>query len=328
MIYHSFNLGHWDLHNKWILLRIDGNIPVKNNQIIDDSRLECILQTLNFIHERGGKCIIVTHRGRPNQFDAALSTEILVQWFVEEGFIARFARDVSQLQLLQSTDATCIVLENIRFFELLDADEQQDLFKELSQCAHYYVFDAWGVAHRNDPSLIELPLLFLPHNRSIGLCVQHEMQQLAYFKACENIMLLVGGGKGDEKMRIIKHNKKIQTLITLPTVSNSFLKTNSTMHDAYHCKSMKDSLRQSVTLLDPSLPLVINGVTPYEDQMSFDALIEILQARSGRMLVCGGDTVAALRNKLHNATFSTGGGSTLSYLADIRLPALATVIRD
>jgi 3-phosphoglycerate kinase len=70
---------------------------------------------------------------------------------------------------------------------------------------------------------------------------------------------------------------------------------------------------------------VINGVTPFDGEIEFDAFIRVMQSRLGKTLICGGDTVAAFRQKLTGAIFSTGGGSTLHYLADMNLPALQII---
>lgn len=323
-----FNLGHWDLQNKWVLVRIDGNVPIKNNEIVDDSRLRCMRQTLIYIKERGGKCIILTHRGRPQQFEASLSTQILTQWFEQNGFTTRFAREVSQISSLKQLSPDCIIVENIRFFELLDRTEQNDFYEELAQNAHYYVFDGWGVAHRADTSLTVLPRLFLPEKRSIGFCVLNELEQLQSFKTSDRCMMILGGGKGEEKLQVVTKISNLKKLIVLPAVSKIPLNDGEYVFSIKRFGTLKDSLSELNAMLEPAMPLLVNGLTPYDDQLGFDTLVENLQMRTGKTLVSGGDTVAALRSKLHNATFSTGGGSTLSYLADMCLPAVDALSHD
>ncbi len=318
-------MGHWNFSDTWALVRIDGNVPIQDDTIIDDFRLVSVLETLTYIIERGGKCIIVTHRGRPKKFDESLSTEVLVSWFMRKGFKTAFADSVEKIQELQKLDTDCIVFENIRFFETQSTPEK--LFETLAECAQYYVFDGWGVAHRNDQSLHILPSFFPPQRMSIGFCVERELRQLQPFKESAQCMMVLGGGKGEEKLQIISRILNLTRLFVLPAVSNLPVVMENKSR-VTNCNNLQELLAQSYELLEPTVPLIINGVTAYGDTLNFDTLIKLLQKRTGKTLICGGDTVAALRTTLHNATFSTGGGSTLSYLANNVLPALEAINRD
>ena len=68
-------LSSLDLAGKKVLLRVDFNVPLDINTIIeDDTRIKQALPTINYILEKGGKCIILSHLGRPNgRVDASLS---------------------------------------------------------------------------------------------------------------------------------------------------------------------------------------------------------------------------------------------------------------
>lgn len=318
-------MAHWNFSNTWSLIRIDGNVPILDNAIADDFRLISILETLTYIIERGGKCIILTHLGRPQGYDESLSTASLVSWFKKQGFKTAFADTVERIQALRKSEYNCIVFENIRFFETQSTAKK--LFESLSLCASYYVFDGWGVAHRNDLSINVLPSYFPQEKKSIGFCVERELKQLQPFKESSQYMMILGGGKGEEKLRLVSRVPNLKRLFLLPAVSTLpvIMENNCVI---MKCKNLEELLAQSFELLEPALPLIINGVTAYGDTLNFDTLIKLLQKRTGKTLICGGDTVAALRISLHNATFSTGGGSTLSFLAGDSLPALEAISHD
>ena len=55
-----------NLYNKKILLRLDLNVPLKNEKIIDTTRIDKILPTLDFLVKKNSKIIIISHIGRPN----------------------------------------------------------------------------------------------------------------------------------------------------------------------------------------------------------------------------------------------------------------------
>jgi 3-phosphoglycerate kinase len=162
---------------------------------------------------------------------------------------------------------------------------------------------------------------------SIGFCIAHELKQLHPFKMSRQSTLILGGNKGDEKLALISRIPTITHLFLLPLVSHLEIATKR------GCVIKKFSntaelLSESLFILEPSIPLILNGVTPYGDTFNFDAFVELLKKRTGKTLICGGNTVAALRHVVPRATFSTGGGSTLSYLADDRLPALQALNHD
>ena len=54
-----------DLNNKKVLLRLDLNVPLKDGKILDTTRIDKILFTLNFLIKKKAKIIIISHIGRP-----------------------------------------------------------------------------------------------------------------------------------------------------------------------------------------------------------------------------------------------------------------------
>ena len=53
------------LNTKKVLLRLDLNVPLENYKIIDSTRIDKILPTLNFLIQQETKIIILSHVGRP-----------------------------------------------------------------------------------------------------------------------------------------------------------------------------------------------------------------------------------------------------------------------
>ena len=54
-----------DLSQKRVLLRLDLNVPIKNGNIKDDTRINKILPVIRFLIEKKAKIIVVSHVGRP-----------------------------------------------------------------------------------------------------------------------------------------------------------------------------------------------------------------------------------------------------------------------
>ena len=54
------------LGDKKVLMRVDFNVPVKNGEVTDDTRLSAHVPTINSILEQGPKSLIlISHLGRP-----------------------------------------------------------------------------------------------------------------------------------------------------------------------------------------------------------------------------------------------------------------------
>ena len=54
-----------NLNEKIILLRLDLNVPLKNGEITDQTRIDKILPIIKFLVEKKSKILIISHVGRP-----------------------------------------------------------------------------------------------------------------------------------------------------------------------------------------------------------------------------------------------------------------------
>ena len=54
------------LKQKKILLRLDLNVPLNNGKIVDATRIDKILPTINYLLKNNARIIILSHVGRPN----------------------------------------------------------------------------------------------------------------------------------------------------------------------------------------------------------------------------------------------------------------------
>ena len=61
-------------NNKKVIIRVDLNVPLnEKNEVTDYTRIEAIKETVNFVIDNGGSCILLSHLGRPKEKDESLS---------------------------------------------------------------------------------------------------------------------------------------------------------------------------------------------------------------------------------------------------------------
>ena len=59
-------LKDFDFKNKIALVRVDFNVPLDDKfNIIDTTRIDLGVKTIRYIIKNGGKCVIMSHLGRP-----------------------------------------------------------------------------------------------------------------------------------------------------------------------------------------------------------------------------------------------------------------------
>ena len=142
------------INDKNILVRVDFNVPIDSNGIItDDKRIMESLITINAISSNGGKCILMSHLGRPKG-EKNLKYSL--------SFVAEYLSNVLNKPVLFSDDCIgednieainnmkpgdVILLENLRFYK---EEEMKDpeFAKKLAAYGDIFVNDAFGTAHR------------------------------------------------------------------------------------------------------------------------------------------------------------------------------------
>lgn len=236
-------LPDWDIAGKWVILRADLNIEFKTeaeatqnsnteNNIIDDFRLRALLPTIDLILQKQGNIILITHIGRPHGPTESLSTQRLIPWFKQHNYTIIYAaspadaynmihkhknqtdfnnsktlhHSTSQNNSNYSASPRIILLENIRFFP---GEKNKDpLFAEkLARLGDFYINDGFGVMHRSDASVVQLPALFRADRCTFGLLVARELNELTPLikNPQKPFVLIIGGAKIAEKITLIEH---------------------------------------------------------------------------------------------------------------------------
>lgn len=142
------------INNKRILVRVDFNVPLdENGKITDDKRIAESLPTIKAIIENGGKCILMSHLGRPKgeknpKYSLKVTAKRLSELLDKEVlFTDDCIGDGNELIIDGMEPGSVLLLENLRFYS---EEEKNDpgFAEKLASYGDIYVNDAFGTAHR------------------------------------------------------------------------------------------------------------------------------------------------------------------------------------
>jgi phosphoglycerate kinase len=204
-----FSLDDLELKDKRVFLRVDFNCPLKDGEVTDASRITAALPTIEYILEQGGKLIIGSHLGRPDgkrneKYSMKPIAEKLGELTGHEIFLMDDPmNDAPKAISKQLKSHQIIMLENLRF----SPDEKLKSGKLSNHIASYtdvYVNDAFGVCHRKDSSVFDLPKLI--KNRGAGRLIEKEIEALSMVRDSPEkpFGLIMGGAKVSDKIPMIK----------------------------------------------------------------------------------------------------------------------------
>ena len=202
-----------DLKGKKILMRVDinSNIDVENNRIRESPRIHALIPSLEELKDSA--VVIMAHQSRPGKKDF-ISLELHAGEirkllnrpvkYVEDVFGEKATNAIKDLKL-----GEVLVLNNVRTWELenkqfKDFSEAANLemIKTLSPLFDYFIADAFGAAHRAQPSIIGWPTLIA------GPTTVKEFEYMS--KLLESpekpMIMLIGGAKAIDKFKAMKFN--------------------------------------------------------------------------------------------------------------------------
>jgi phosphoglycerate kinase len=217
-----------DVHGKTILLRADLNVPARNGEVSDTTRIDRLKPTVDYLVSHGAKILVMSHFGRPKaapdpEFSMAFLIPVLKkQW----GHDVQFADDcigTPAVTLAGSLKPGQIgLLENVRFYPGEEKDDPA-FVQSLAKLGDIYVNDAFSSAHRAHASTEGLAHV-MP--TVAGFLMEAELNALG--AALENpqrpMAAIVGGAKISTKLELLGNLvEKADMLILGGGMANTFL---------------------------------------------------------------------------------------------------------
>ena len=222
-----------DIKGKRALVRVDINVPLdENKNVTDDTRIQAIVPTVNYLKEKGAKIILMAHLGRPKgeknpEFTLEPVAKYMAKVFGEEiVFIPSVEEAAPYVEKL--ADGQIALLENIRYYKAEEAkDDDMTFAEELAKLGDFYVNDAFGAAHRNHTSTAKLAKIVKP--AVSGLLMEKEIRCLS--QALDNptrpFTAIVGGAKVSSKIGVLENLlDKVDNMIIGGGMAYTFVKAN------------------------------------------------------------------------------------------------------
>ena len=217
-----------NLKDKIIFIRVDLNVPIKDEIVLDETRIERIIPTIKELLEKEPKICLLSHFGRPDgannskfslnkiisSLEKHLKKDIL---FIENSF------EENVKEKLQSLSNNQIALyENTRFHDGEEKNDQ-DLAMKVAQNADYFVNDALSVSHRSHVSTVGIAKC-LPSFSGRYLEKEVLMINKSLSTNSGERLGIIGGSKISTKLKVLENlTENVDKLFVGGGMANTFL---------------------------------------------------------------------------------------------------------
>ena len=204
-------LANQDFSNLRAVVRVDFNVPIDDEfQVTDSTRIIAAKETIDYILNQGGSCVLISHLGRPKGKDPKLSLSHIVSK-VEEilqvpvTFFGDCIGNEAEQATASLAPGSVILMENLRFYKE-ETTGDLDFAKGLSKLGDCYVNDAFGTAHRAHASTT-IMAHFFKQDKFFGRLLEKEVNAIEKIMNTgeKPVLAILGGAKVSSKITIIEN---------------------------------------------------------------------------------------------------------------------------
>jgi phosphoglycerate kinase len=208
-----------ELDGKRVLVRVDFNVPLRDGEITDDTRIRAAIPTIEWLRDRGARVVAVSHLGRPKDREPELSMRPAADRLAElTGADVTLAPSVvgddvrAFAENLAAGDV--LMLENVRY-EPGETKNDPAFARALASLADVYVNDAFGAAHRAHASTEGVA--HLVSDRAAGLLLEREVTTLegVLKDPARPLVAVLGGAKVSDKIAVIERFRDLADTILI-----------------------------------------------------------------------------------------------------------------
>ncbi len=277
---------------KKVLVRCDFNVPIKDGEITDETRINGAMPTIQKLVDDGAKVILCSHMGKPKgQVVESLSLAPVAKRLSEKlGKEVVFADDDNvvgenaKAAVAAMNDGDVVLLQNTRF-RPEETKNEKNFSEELASLAEVFVNDAFGSAHRAHCSTVGVTEFLSPNVSGYLLGKELDFLGKAVDSPERPLVAILGGAKVSDKLNVISNLlEKCDTLIIGGGMAYTFLKakgcevgTSLVDEDKIdYCKEMIEKAEK----LNKTLLLPVDTVVTDEFPNPIDAEIPVETVKS------------------------------------------------
>jgi phosphoglycerate kinase len=215
-----------DIKNKIVFIRVDMNVPIKNGQITDDTRIHAGLKTIRYALDSGAKVIVATHLGRPVEglCNPEDSVTPIARQLSQELDLNQNIKTITNLdQKIDFTNVNIVMLENVRC-NLGEKQNSLALGQKYANLCDVFVHDAFATSHRAEASTDAIG--HFTKQVCAGFLMTSELNALTHAMANPKhpVVAIVAGSKVSTKLSILNNlANKVDCLIVGGGILNTFL---------------------------------------------------------------------------------------------------------
>ena len=215
--------------DKRVILRLDLNVPIKNSNIDDYTRIEVVENFINELIKNKAKIILISHLGRPKgKVISSLSMKPIFHYFEKKlnGKIYFYKERIDTKAIDASNKlkpGEVLLIENIRFFS--EEENDDEIFaKNLAKLGDIYINEAFSCSHRKQASLHNIAKFIDSYGgpnlekelKSINLIIKNKKKP---------VTCIIGGSKVSTKINVLSSLIKISdNLVIVGAMANNFIK--------------------------------------------------------------------------------------------------------
>lgn len=217
---------------KKVLVRCDFNVPIKEGQITDETRIKGALPTIKKLIADGAQVILCSHMGKPKgepkpELSLAPVAKRLSEHLGKEVVFAaddNVVGEQAKAAVAAMKDGDVVLLQNTRYRKE-ETKNEENFSKELASLAEVFVNDAFGSAHRAHCSTVGVTDYLAPCAAGYLLGKELDFLGSAIDNPTRPLVAILGGAKVADKLNVISNLlEKCDTLIIGGGMAYTFLK--------------------------------------------------------------------------------------------------------
>ena len=209
-------------------MREDFNVPMAGGVITDDTRIKAAVLTLRDLMHRGASTIVMSHLGRPNGPDPALSLrpvarELSKHLWGEVPFASDCVGPMAQSAVARLQVGKVLLLENVRFHPEEEKNDPE-FARQLASLGEMYVNDAFAASHRAHASVVGVAS-YLPAYAGQLMTAELNALSAAIDNPQRPLFAVIGGAKVSTKINLFNNLiKRVDALLIGGAMANTFLR--------------------------------------------------------------------------------------------------------